>query len=68
MLANPKNNEKIIVGVVSLFMAFILGSYAQFVLQIGFSYPAMIWEELASGILGAVLVGIFVFFRNRRRD
>ena len=38
MLANPKNNEKIIVGVVSLFMAFILGSYAQFVLQIGFSY------------------------------
>ncbi|WP_312338174.1 hypothetical protein [Anaerospora hongkongensis] len=68
MLANPKNNEKIIVGVVSLFMAFILGSYAQFVWQIGFSYPAMIWEELASGILGSVLVGIFVFFRNRRRD
>lgn len=66
MLPNLKNSEKLIVVVLSLFMAFILGSYAQFVSQVGSSYPGMIWEEIASGILGAVLVGVFVIIRNRR--
>lgn len=66
MLPNLKNSEKLIVIVLSLFMAFILGSYAQFVSQFGSSYPGMIWEEVASGILGSVLVGVFVIIRNRR--
>lgn len=66
MLANLKNSEKVILVVLGLFMAFILASYAQFVSQIGSSYPGMIWEEIASGILGSVLVGIFVIVRNKR--
>ncbi|MDF2929081.1 MAG: hypothetical protein K0Q75_1319 [Anaerospora sp.] len=37
MFANLRNIEKIKLLVIGLFMVLILGSYAQFVMQVGFS-------------------------------
>ncbi|HAK73243.1 MAG TPA: hypothetical protein DCP36_05995 [Sporomusaceae bacterium] len=66
MLANLRNIEKIKLLVIGLFMVLILGSYAQFVMRVGFSNPGLIWEEVVSAVLGSALLGIFVIIRNKR--
>ncbi|WP_312561379.1 hypothetical protein [Anaerospora sp.] len=66
MFANLRNIEKIKLLVIGLFMVLILGSYAQFVMQVGFSNPGLVWEEFVSAVLGSALLGIFVIIRNKR--
>ncbi|WP_312523220.1 hypothetical protein [Anaerospora sp.] len=66
MFANLRNIEKIKLLVIGLFMVLILGSYAQFVMRVGFSNPGLIWEEVVSAVLGSALLGIFVIIRNKR--
>jgi len=66
MFANLRNIEKIKLLVIGLFMVLILGSYAQFVMQVGFSNPGLVWEEIVSAVLGSALLGIFVIIRNKR--
>lgn len=66
MFANLRNIEKIKLLIIGLFMVLILGSYTQFVMQVGFSNPGLVWEEFVSAVLGSALLGIFVIIRNKR--
>lgn len=66
MFTNLRYIEKFGLLAFSLLVVFMLASYAQFVTQVGYSYPQVVWEEVVSGILALILVGTFVMIRDKR--